>query len=171
MCGLVPDHAIIFSIESPEDRIYWRKLLELFPFFSQCVLIPGMALERWLLVCRPTQSAAFLKGTRKYTLYIGLPLLSLCIPLYLYSDFLLYQSHPVQPSFPTFPPPCELLLMPNIQHCNSFWIYHNVNVGILLIQKTLFCDSNKPSVNIFYQSIWPSFYFVNTRKSKTGIAK
>ena len=76
------------------QRIYCRKLIELFPLYSQCILIPAMAVERWLFVCRPAEAASILSGGKKYLFYIGVPLLSLLIPALFYADFLVYQLYP-----------------------------------------------------------------------------
>ena len=106
LCALVPDHPTIENVEiRREYKLHWRKLLELFPFYSQCVLIPGMAVERYLLICRPTEAASLLEGARRYFLYVAFPLLSLMIPAYFFADFLLYQFDHVDPHFPTAPMP------------------------------------------------------------------
>ncbi len=70
----------IFPLNDGVYANYVRRALELYPFYSQCILIPGMAFERFLLVCRPVQAALILKNRYRFVFYIGTSFLALLIP-------------------------------------------------------------------------------------------
>ena len=60
--------------------------LEVYPFYCNCLLLPAMAVERWLLVCRPTQADSVLNSRYKYLFYGGIAFLAILLPSYLVFD-------------------------------------------------------------------------------------
>ena len=85
----------VFPLNDDEHANYLRRVLELYPFYSQCVLIPGMAIERWLLICRPTQASSVLKSRHILFFYIGISTLSLLIPSVILAEFVWFQFNPI----------------------------------------------------------------------------
>ena len=75
---------------------YVHRVLELYPFYSQCILIPGMALERWFLVCWPAQAAAVLKSRSRFVFYIGISFLALLVPSVILTEFIWFQFNPIE---------------------------------------------------------------------------
>ncbi len=88
------------SFNEGKHEKYIRRALELHPFYSQCILIPGMAIERYILVCRPTQADLILKGRYKYLFYLVVALVSLLIPTIILLEFTWFQLNPIE--FQTF---------------------------------------------------------------------
>ena len=83
------------NFKEQDYGIYLHRALELYPFFSQSLLIPAMAVERWLLICRPIQASVVLKSRYKYSFYITIALVCLVVPTIFFSDFIWFQTHPV----------------------------------------------------------------------------
>ena len=81
----------VFPLNDGEYDKYVRRVLELYPFYSQCILIPGMAFERWLLVCRPTQAATVLKSRYRFIFYVGISILALLIPSSIFLEYFWFQ--------------------------------------------------------------------------------
>ena len=65
-----------------------RELLDSFPFFTQCIFISAMSLERWLFVCQPVFAKHFFSQTKKkLAFYCGTSVLALSIPSVLVADY------------------------------------------------------------------------------------
>ncbi len=67
-----------------------RGSLNIFPIYSQTVLVFAMALQRWFLICRPTSTLLSEPGWKKLSFYLGFCLLSLLIPTVFWVELIRY---------------------------------------------------------------------------------
>ena len=87
--GLIP-------LANRENEALLRRILELYPFFVQCFLIPGTAFERWLLICKPSKAAKVLKSGYRFVFYISVSFVALIVPTAFLLEFLWFQQSPFQ---------------------------------------------------------------------------
>ena len=66
------------TFDSVEGHV--RQILDLYPAYSQCILILAMAIERWILVCKPNTDYLSQPGPRRYLFYFCFSLLALAFP-------------------------------------------------------------------------------------------
>ncbi len=85
----------IFPLNRDDNGDYLRRILELYPFFALCFLIPATAFERWILICRPNEAAILLKTQIKFAFYLGISAISLLVPTLFMSEFIGYKASPV----------------------------------------------------------------------------
>ena len=64
--------------------------MELYPFYSQCFLMVGLAVERWVYICRPHSSKEILRRGNKLIIYAMIIALSLIIPSFVLADYIFY---------------------------------------------------------------------------------
>ena len=76
-----------WSIDGTWSSKVWTCSLSTRPVSS----ILAMALERWLLVCRPSTAQTTLRGRRGSLIRIGLPVLSILLAVYLLVDLLRFE--------------------------------------------------------------------------------
>ncbi len=98
---------VVLSVIPPmegEHATYLRRALELYPFFAQCFIIPGMALERWILICRPADATSLLGNRIKYYLYVGVSVAAFLVPTCFFLEFVRFQLHPVETQLIAFYP-------------------------------------------------------------------
>ena len=86
-----------------DHRDLFIKSVDFITFYPTCFFIVAMALERWLLVCRPSSAQSILSGRRGSLIRIGLPFLSILLAVYLVADLLRFQMFEKQ-QFTTFSP-------------------------------------------------------------------
>ena len=63
-----------------------RAIVELVPHYSNCVLIFGMAFERYVLVCRMDSADSILSKQNRRSIYFTMLLLQLLLPMPHYWD-------------------------------------------------------------------------------------
>ncbi len=110
----------LIPLNNRNYETYLRRALELYPFFVQCLIIPGTAFERWLMVCRPSQVSEFKRSPLKYFFYFGVSSVALLIPTTFFALQIWYQRNPLQ---------YETIFYPEFEH-----IYYTDEQGYALIR-------------------------------------
>ncbi|XP_075254731.1 uncharacterized protein LOC142346112 [Convolutriloba macropyga] len=95
--GCQPKWASLFDpgkdklhLESFERSL--RKIMEVFPFYSQCFLTLGLSWERWVKVCRPHDAKTLLDRQTQFGLTAIVLLLSVILPAIIFIDYELNKS-------------------------------------------------------------------------------
>ena len=90
--GCQPKWASLFDpgkdklhLESFERSL--RKIMEVFPFYSQCFLTLGLSWERWVKVCRPHDAKTLLDRQTQFGLTAIVLLLSVILPAIIFIDY------------------------------------------------------------------------------------
>ena len=68
-----------------------RLAIDVFPFYTQCFLMLGISLERWIIVCRASEASSILRAPNKIFLYVTVSAVATLIPLLIMTDFYVFR--------------------------------------------------------------------------------